>query len=117
MTDPAALEAAIVAVDGVVAASVSEIADGAPWRTALVVHVDLDPEVAEAPGDAARGALAALATAGAGMPRATVAFTTHRPHEMRLDARRIAADAGLGGLGIVTRRSIVVDAPAVQGLR
>lgn len=117
MTDRAALEAAIVAVDGVVAATVAEVADGAPWRTALVVHVDLEPAVADAPGAVARDALAALATAGAGMPRATVAFTTHRPHEERLDARRIAADAGLTDLGVVSRRSIVVDAPAVQGLR
>lgn len=117
MTDRAALEGAILAVDGVVAASVAEVADGAPWRTALVIHVDLAPAVAEAPGTAARGALAALAAAGEGMPRATVAFTTHRPHEVRLDARRIVADAGLADLGVVSRRSIVVDAPAVRRLR
>ncbi|GAA2171307.1 hypothetical protein GCM10009846_04680 [Agrococcus versicolor] len=114
--DRVALEAAILAVDGVVAASVAEIADGAPWRTALVVHVDLDPAVADAPGSTGRGALAALAAAGPGMPRATVTFTTHRPHEERLDARRVAAEGGVAGVGIVSRRSIVVGAPALQGL-
>ncbi|MFC7432261.1 MULTISPECIES: hypothetical protein [unclassified Agrococcus] len=114
--DRAAIEAALVAVDGVVSASAAPAADGAPWRTALVVHVDLDPGVADEPGPAARAVLAALGAAGPRMPRATVTFTTHRPHEERLDARRVAAAAGVEGIGVVSRRSIVVDAPAVRGL-
>ena len=117
MTDAAALQAALDAIDGVAAASVAEVADGAPWRTALVVRVDLEPAAADAPGPVARAALAALATAGPDMPRATVSFTTHRSHEVRLDARRVAEAAGVAALGVVSRRSIVVDAPAVQGLR
>lgn len=112
-----ALEAALLTVDGVVDASVAEVADGAPWRHALVVHLDVDPAVADAPGPTARAALAALAAAGPAMPRATVTFTTHRPHEERLDARRVADAAGVARLGVVSRRSIVLDAAEVQGLR
>lgn len=111
--DRAAIEAALLAVDGVAGATVAPVADGAPWRTALVVHVDLDPAVADAPGPAARAAIAALAAAGPDVPRASVAFTTHRPHEERLDARRVAAAAGVEG--VATRRSIVVDAAVVRG--
>ncbi|QCR20092.1 hypothetical protein [Agrococcus sp. SGAir0287] len=117
MIDRAAIEAAIAAVDGVAAATVAEAADGAPWRTALVVRVDLEPGAADAPGPVARGALAALAGAGDDLPRATISFTTHRPHEERLDARRIADAAGLAALGVVSRRSIVVGADAVRDLR